>query len=495
MDGYHPNTFPAPTYARHVLGPAFDSSRQHLFGPLLVSTQAHLVMLAEQGILDRERAARLLAAVAEASAQGPSAYRYDPGTEDLYFAVEKQIIEACGEEVGGDLPLARSRNDLDGTMARIVLRDHLLRVIELTLLVRERLSGLASRHLRTVMPGVTHTQEAQPTTLAHYLAGVLGPLQRDGERLRLAYLHTNQSPLGVLAFTTTGLPISRERTAELLGFSGIVENGYDAVGAADYMLETVAAMRTSGACLVRFVNDLLIWVRTEVGVARIGDEFIQISSIMPQKRNPVVLEHIRARIGYVFGDASTVEVLVHGAAFGDTVDVEDPIYVPLFRCCETTEAILELLAAVLASITFDRERFAERAGAGFGAATELADRLSESGLSYRQAHQVVSRLVAELRDAGHDLRALTPPQVEGAVAAVTRRRVLFIAEQLSSITDADAFVARRSILGGPAPKAVRHSLTAEARQRRGLARWLDSQKVSLAAAQSLLDRAIADLRA
>ena len=145
------------------------------------------------------------------------------------------------------------------------------------------------------------------------------------------------------------------------------------VGAADYMLETASTLRTLCLGLGRWVGDLLVWCRTDVQLASVGDEFVQISSIMPQKRNPVVLEHVRARVGWVDGDASTVESISKAAAFGDTVDVEDPIYVPLLRCCRSTKSVLRLVGAVLETIRFDEDLMATRAQSGFGVATDLAD--------------------------------------------------------------------------------------------------------------------------
>lgn len=489
-----PGAFPAPVYARHVLEPAFYATQAALFEPMMQANKAHTVMLIECGIIEPQSGGRLLAAIARADAEGSDGYSYDPQVEDLSFAVEKRIIEIAGDEAGGNLQLARSRNDLDAVMCRLALRGRLQDIMHATLGLRGRLMALAEEHINTLMPGVTHTQEAQPTTLAHYLLGVLGPLGRDGEHLMHSYDQTNSSPLGAAAFTTTSLPIDRERTAELLAFIDVVENGYDAVGGADYILQAVGALRILALSLARFVNDLLIWARTDTGIVRIGNEFIQISSLMPQKRNPVVLEHVRARIGYVIGDATTVEALVHNAAFGNTVDTEDAIHLPLFRCCEHTLMVLDVLASVLDTIQFDTNRLARQTGSGFGVSTELAECLvREFGLPFRQAHTIVTRVVRELTLAGEDMRSLTIDRVETIVEDVTGRRVGLNDELLAECVDPAGFVARRTAPGGPAPLAIRAALEREHAISQNQRDWLEAQQTVLFAAAEHLDALVSEM--
>ena len=441
-------TFPHPDYARHVLAPAFAESRRLLFGPMMAANEAHTLMLAETGILSAAQVATLLAAIRQVRDAGPDTFAYAPQIEDLFFAVEGRLIELTGPEIGGNLQVARSRNDLAAGMTRMLLRELVLGVERQVVALRDVLLGLIAAHAGTLMPGITHTQPAQPTTLGHYLLGVLGPLERDSERLREAYARINRSPFGVAAFTTTSFPIDRDLTARLLGFDGLVENGYDAVGASDSMLESTQALVTLVSSLSRFVYDLLIWTRADVGVLRIADEFIQISSIMPQKRNPVVLEHVRVRIGWVYGDASTVATIAHSAALGDTNDVEDPMVLPLARTFASAESVLALLTAVLATADFDIDLLASRAGQGNTTATALADALvQEHGLAFRTAHHIVARLV---RRAG----AIDADAVNAVAAEVTGSDWAVTDEWVRDTLDPAAFIAARTLPGGPAPSAV-----------------------------------------
>ncbi len=482
-------TFPHPAYARHILRPAFEEAQRLLFGPMLEANAAHLIMLAATDIITGADAGRVLAALRGVAERGAEAFIYAPAVEDLFFAVEQQLIADAGADAGGNLQIARSRNDLDAVMCRLMLRDRLLDLGDRLVALRGRLLAFAAEHVETIMPGTTHTQPAQPTTLAHWLAGVLGPLERDTARVRDLYGRVNRNPMGVAAFTTTGFPIDRALTTELLGFDGLVENGYDAVGAADSMLEAVGTLSTAATSLSRFVHDLLIWSRQEVGILRVGDEFVQISSIMPQKRNPVVFEHIRARVGYVLGDAATVTTIAHNSAFGDTVDVEDEIYLPLARGFVAMASILDLLTVVFATIKVDRDLLASRAGRGFTTTTELADTLVRRfGLSFRSAHSVVAEVVKDTLSAGGDTAEITVASVETAAQRILGRELGIDEITLRTALDPRAFVEARTVPGGPAPAAMRRSLAACDEQLEADRRWLAAARDAITAASARRQR-------
>ncbi len=489
-------TFPHPSYAKHVLRPAFDDARRLLFAPMLMANSAHLVMLSETGIIPAEAAGRVLAALRQIAAAGAEAFSYAPAVEDLFFAVEGQLIALAGADAGGNLQIARSRNDLDAVMCRLMLRQRLLATVDQTLRLRQHLIDLAVANLETLMAGTTHTQPAQPTTLAHYFGGVLGPLARDTQRLADAYRRVNQNPLGVAAFTTTGFPIDRDLTADLLGFHGLVENGYDAVGASDHMLEATGALVITASSLSRFVHDLLIWARPENGTIRIADAFIQISSIMPQKRNPVVLEHIRARIGYVYGDAATVATMVHSSAFGDTVDIEDDIYLPLARCFDAMHGVLDLMIAVIATLDVNRPLLAERAGRGFTTSTELADTLvRRCGCSFRAAHAIVSAVVSGVAASGGDAPAIDAALVNRAAERVLGHALALDDEMVRTALDPMAFVRARTVAGGSAPDAMRQALDRHAALLDEDQAWLDAARRRLTTADAERERRAAALAA
>ena len=487
----HAGAFPHPAYARYVLEPAFHESQRHLFDHMIAANEAHTLMLHATGVLDDAQAAALLRALRQVCEEGVDTFAYTPAVEDLFFAVEGRLIEIAGPDVGGNLQIARSRNDLAAGMSRMMLRERLLAARAQVLDLREVLLDLIERHTSTLMPGITHTQPAQPTTLAHYLLGVLGPLERDSERLARAFDRANQSAFGVAAFTTSSFPVDRDLVARLLGFDGLVENGYDAVGASDHLLEAVHALVNSVGSLSRFVYELLVWTRQSESVLRIDDAFIQISSIMPQKRNPVVLEHVRVRIGWVYGDAATVATIVHNAAFGDTNDVEDPMFVPLNRAFDAAEMVYGLLAAVLATATFNVAGMAERAGAGNTTATALADALvRKHGIPFRSAHTIVSRIVTRTTHDGAPITAGLVNDVSGTVLG----RPLDVTEAfVAGALDPWGFVAARTVPGGPAPETTA-AAAAHARERLDADRFaLDGDAERIAAAGIERAHRIADL--
>src|SRR5205814_811368 len=205
--------------------------------------------------------------------------------------VERLIVGACGDDVAGRLHTARSRNDIDMTMYRMRQRELILGLLASTFELRRALLGMVDRHRHTIFAVHTHTQRAQPTTVAHYMLAVVEQLERDAARLKPAYERTNRSPLGACAITGTGFPIDRQLTSDLLGFCGPTGNTYGSIATVDYLLESTSATSVLLAGLGRFVQDLLLWCTSEFSYVRFGDGFVQSSSIMPQKPNPAAIQH------------------------------------------------------------------------------------------------------------------------------------------------------------------------------------------------------------
>ncbi|UCC64745.1 MAG: argininosuccinate lyase [Anaerolineae bacterium] len=469
--------FPHPRYAEYVLKPSFAEAQTYLFDLMMAANMAHAVMLTEAGILSPEGGAALLRGLGQVEAEGVAARRYEPGVEDLFFSVENRLVALVGPEIGGNLQIARSRNDLGAALARMALRDRLRGVLDRLHGLRAALLNFARLHVDTVMPGYTHTQPAQPTTLAHYVAAILSFLARDTKRLQSAYVTTNRSPLGAAAFTTTGFPINRSRIAALLGFDGLIENSHDAIGAADYMTEAMGALTTLALNLSRVTRDLLFWATQEAAAIRIHGAFIQISSIMPQKRNPVVLEHLRARLGRLIGLASSVSIMAHNVPYGDTQDIEDEIYSPLFGACQTAGQVLALYTAVFETLEVNREHLLTRAASGFTTATELADTLTRDlGLPFRTAHGIVSRLVQSALARGLTPDDVTASLLDEAAQAVIGRPLGLPEETVSRALDPVHFTEVRTQPGGPAPATV-HAWLDKARRALAAGRdWLATEK-------------------
>ena len=366
----------APEYVKCVLNENFEDAKALFLVPLMRIHYAHLVMLTEQKIVPQADARAIRKALDTISTDDVRRVTYDGTYEDLFFYVERLIVAACGEDVAGRLHTARSRNDIDMTMYRMQQRELILAVLEASLTLREVLLDLAGRHLEAVFAAHTHTQPAQPSTVAHYLLAVVEQLERDAVRLEAAYASTNRNPLGACAITGTGFPIDRARTTDLLGFDAATGNTYGSIATVDYLLESVSATAVLLTGLGRVVQDFLLWCTSEFGYLRLADGFVQCSSIMPQKRNPVALEHARAIASKAVGQAGAILTAVHNTPFGDIVDTEDdlqPLVVSMFK---DAIRMIGLVAAAMSTAEFDRQRLAERAGQGWITVTELADTLA-----------------------------------------------------------------------------------------------------------------------
>ena len=446
----------SPEYVRLVLNENFEDAKAQFLSPLMAINYAHLVMLAETDIVSRDDARAIRAALDAITLDDVRRVVYDGTYEDLFFYLEDRIAAGCGADVAGRLHTARSRNDIDMTMYRMQQRALILAVIDGVVALRRALLPLAERNRTAVFAAHTHTQPAQPSTIAHYLLAVIEQLERDFGRLKAAYAATNRNPLGACAITGTGFPIDRERTASLLGFDGTTGNTYGSIATVDYLLESVSATAVLLAGLGRVVQDLLLWCTTEFGYLRLADGFVQGSSIMPQKRNPVALEHARAIASKALGQATGIVLAVHNTPFGDIVDTEDDLQPLVIRMFTDATRAVTLIAAAMATAEFAVEKLAARAAQNWITITELADTLTrEHGLAFRAAHDIAKRLVAGSQ-AEPDASAAA--LLREASRVVTGREIVYTDAQLADILSPRHFVDVRQTHGGPAPSETARAL-------------------------------------
>jgi argininosuccinate lyase len=444
-----------PEYVRLVLRENFEDAKALFLEPLLAIHRAHLVMLAETGIVTLEDARQIRDALDGIDPEAVRRATYDNTCEDLFFYVDRLVAGGCGRDVAGRLHTARSRNDIDMTMYRMRLREFLLRLMNATLGLRRSLVELARKHTATIFPAQTHTQPAQPTTVAHYLLAVLEQLERDTVRLQSAYRVTNWSPLGACAITGTGFPIDRDRPSELLGFDGPTGNTYGSIATVDYLLESASAAGVLLAGLGRFVHDMLLWCTRETGFLRLADGLVQKSSIMPQKRNPVALEHARALLSKALGQSGALALAVHNTPFGDIVDTEDDLQPLVASTFGDGARAVALVAAAMTGAEFDVSQMRARAGADWVTATELADTLvREHGVAFGTAHAIVADVIR-----GHQGDARTPVSDLLAAASRSAGREIRIAEaDLARILSPEHFISVRRTPGGPSPEVTAAAL-------------------------------------
>ena len=487
--------FPAPVYRDTVLEHVFADAKRYFLAPLLEIEYAHTLMLARQDIMPRADAALCLRALDTLDLDAVRATPFDGTFEDLFFLVEAQLANIAGAEVAGRMHTARSRNDIDLTMYRMVLRNLLLDALSALLDLRSRLVDLAWAHRADLIPAYTHNQPAQPTTLGHYLMAYIEVLERDAERLIAAYARVNRNPLGACAITTTGFPIDRHLTEQLLGFNGLQTNSYGAIAAVDYLIESCSVVAVSMVSLGRFAQDLLLWSTVEFNYLRLSDAYVQVSSIMPQKRNPVPLEHVRVLASRALTGAHSVLGCLHNTPFADMNDAEDDLQPLVYAAFEDGIRSLRLLSGVLGDAAFNIPRMAAAADANFLPVTELADTLVRTtGISFHAAHSLVSSAVRELSASGtgYDPEAITGlierdlPSVPGRLRPITR-------DQIRASLSARRFVDVRSIAGGPALAALEPEILRAREQIVTDSLWLGHTRQHLSDAHKDLHLQCADL--
>src|SRR5690554_5089044 len=350
---------------------SMDADRWIAEADLLVD-MAHLLGLRRQGIIDEAPARALMAALLDLHDHGLPAEAFDERFEDIHAGKEACLIDRVGEDFGGRLHMGRSRNDEVATCIRIRLKEEILALVRSLIDLRVTLLDVAASHTETVMPGFTHLQHAQPTTLAHYLLAYEQAFSRDTARLREAYARVDASPLGSAAFASTGFPLDRAYTTRLLGFARPAPNSMDAVAARDFAVEVLSDAAVCMTTASRLCEELVIWSTAFVGFVHINDAYCSSSSIMPQKKNPDVAEIMRAKAGTVAGALIAAMTITKGLPMSYNRDLQE-LTPHLWRGVEAARESLPLLSGMIGTATFNTERMAAEAGRGFSTATELAD--------------------------------------------------------------------------------------------------------------------------
>lgn len=458
------------TYREQVLAPDFRFAATYLKPHFLHALTAHVRTVKRLGtpavLRHQGDIARLERALIDLHAwPAPS---YDTEVPDLYFAINRHLESALGTAVVSFLRMGLSRNDLDMTVYKMRARELLLDLGQSALSLQLHLLSLAQAHLDTVLIAHTHHQPGQPTSLAHYLLAINSGLNRNADRLLGAYRHLNECPLGSAALAGSSHELDRAFTALALGFDRPVGNTYDAVAASDWQVDLVGVAQQYALVLSRFVCDLLAWASQ--GLYRLGGGLVQGSSIMPQKRNPVALEHARTRFSRSLGASQMVVFSSHNIPFGDLNDFGPDIQGALQTLYLQLHGGIELLSASLETGTFDQDALAKLARDSDTTATELADELvRQHGMAFQDAHRLVARLVDLLSARGAPLAATTTDDLIALGGPELAQADIDVA------LDPLAFIERRKGVGGPAHKPLNEQLAraheALAEQKRTLDRY------------------------
>ncbi len=376
----------------------------------ITGSQAHAKMLAKTGIISPEEGEQLVQGL-EQIRQEYQAGQFNPGidAEDVHFAVERRLTELVGD-VGKKLHTARSRNDQVGTDTRLYLRDQIGQIRQGVRGFQTVLLDLATQNVKTLIPGYTHLQRAQPISLAHHLLAYFEMMDRDWQRLGEIYQRVNRSPLGSGALAGTTFPIDRHYTAQLLEFSSVYENSLDGVSDRDFAIEFLCAASLIMVHLSRLSEEVILWASQEFSFVTLKDSCATGSSIMPQKKNPDVPELVRGKTGRVFGHLQAMLVLMKGLPLAYNKDLQEDKEA-LFDAVKTTKVCLEAMTILLREgLEFKMARLQEAVAEDFSNATDVADYLAAKGVPFREAYDLVGKVVKTSLAANKLLKDLTLEQ-------------------------------------------------------------------------------------
>jgi len=414
---------------------------------------AHTVMLREQGIINEEDCSKILSGLLKIRDKGMR--KLDFTYEDIHISLESTLIDIVGEDVGGRMHSGRSRNDEVATCIRLTLREELLGLLEEIFLLRKTLLALAEKHTNTLMPGYTHLQHAQPTTLAHHLCAHEAAFTRDFYRVQDAFSRVNLCPLGAAAFASTGFNLNRRRTQELLGFEGLLENSMDAVSSRDFLIECASVFTNLMINLSRMAEEIVLWTSSEFNFIELDDRYASTSSIMPQKKNPDTAELMRGKTGVAAGALMALITICKGLPLSYNRDLQEATP-NIWRSSETARASVRIMEGIIKTLKVHPDVLAAQSTTGFTTATELADTfVRETGIPFRTAHQIVGMLAKDgEKPTLEDIDSVSETVLGESLSSKGLTETM-VKEALSPILN----INRRKIPGGPAPAEMQNYLS------------------------------------
>ncbi len=419
---------------------------RRLFHEDIEGSKAHVAMLAKQGILtgqERDSILEGLSGICEDVDE--DRLKIDETCEDIHSFMEAELIRRIGD-AGKKMHTGRSRNDQVALDMRLYTRRHVVRTDRLLKELLTVILAVMEENLGTYMPGFTHLQKAQPTTLAHHYGAYFEMFRRDRQRMADIYRRMNYCPLGAGALAGTTYPLDREYTASLMGFAGPTQNSMDSVSDRDYLIEFLSALSTVMMHMSRFCEEIILWNSNEYQFVEIDDAYSTGSSIMPQKKNPDVAELIRGKTGRVYGALISLLTTMKGIPLAYNKDMQEDKELT-FDAIDTVENCLTLFAGMLHTMRFRKERMAASAMRGFTNATDAADYLVGKGVPFRDAHGIIGRLVLYCVEKETSIDMLSLKELKG----ISDKFETDIYDAISLET----CVEKRLTIGGPAQAAMR----------------------------------------
>ena len=438
--------------AENVLVNDFNSSirfDQRMYKEDITGSLAHVKMLGKQGIIPKESAEKIAEGLSEILVRIENgAIEIDETAEDIHSFTEGILTYYIGEE-GKKLHTGRSRNDQVTLDLRMYLKTAIEELIQNILELETVLYDKAAENIKTIMPGYTHMQKAQPITLSHHLLAYAEMFKRDIGRLKDSYKRTDEMPLGAGALATSTYPIDREFVAKELGFSKITLNSLDSVSDRDYVIETLSAISMIMMHLSRFSEEIILWCTNEFNFVELSDEYSTGSSIMPQKKNPDVAELIRGKTGRVYGDLTTILTVMKGIPLAYNKDMQEDKEC-IFDALDTVNLALKTFSGMIKTMKVNSDNMKKGAKGGFTNATDVADYLVKKGESFRNAHEISGKIVLYCID--HDM------YIEDMSLDTFKTFSNLFAEDVYEAIDLVTCVKERKVIGGPSPDSVSNEL-------------------------------------
>jgi argininosuccinate lyase len=424
---------------------------------------AHVTMLSACGIIDKSEAEQIIAGLEkiwERIAKGQAEFSVEH--EDIHMNIEKMLIDEIGP-VGGKLHTGRSRNDQVALDMHLYIRKQTVELVRLLVQLQHVLIGQAEQNIHTILPGYTHLQRAQPVRFAHHLLAYVSMFDRDIERLIDSYKRVNTCPLGAGALAGTTFPIDRHLVAEQLGFDRLYDNSMDAVSDRDYLVEFLSICSLIMVHLSRLSEELILWSSEEFGYVVLDDAFCTGSSMMPQKKNPDIPELVRGKAGRVFGHLMALLTTLKALPLTYNKDLQEDKE-GVFDTVRTLKGCLSTMAPLIQTMKVNRANMRAAVEAGFANATDLAEYLVKKGLPFRQAHEVVGKLVLHCLESGKTLSDCTIEEF--------RAFSPLIAEDVYDVLALENVVEARSGHGGTARAQVEKSVREKKEKIREIMDWI-----------------------
>jgi argininosuccinate lyase len=423
---------------------------QRMYEQDITGSIAHVMMLAKQGILTNVEKEEIIAGLQNILKDIESGkLSISDKYEDIHSFVEATLIERIGD-VGKKLHTGRSRNDQVALDMKLYVRNEIEALRTLMKELLEVTLTIMEEHTETYMPGFTHLQKAQPTTLAHHMGAYFEMFRRDYERLFDIQTRMNTCPLGSGALAGTTYPLDREYTASLLGFDAPALNSMDGVSDRDYLIELLAALSTTMMHLSRFSEEVIIWNTDEYKFINIDDAYSTGSSIMPQKKNPDIAELVRGKTGRVYGALMSILTTMKGLPLAYNKDMQEDKEL-VFDAIDTAKGCLTLFKEMLRTAEFHKEAMKRSATGGFTNATDAADYLVNHGVAFRDAHSIVGQLVLTCIEQNKSLDELSMEEYTALSPA--------FGEDIYDAISLSTCVNKRETIGGPGKEAMNKVIT------------------------------------